>query len=89
LKERLLVVFLALLSLTACNNNDSATYTVTKEIGRRNIIAYGTTDIDTDLISRSELVIFALYPTIFIEWIEKNQRKGNQDIECLGEFVLG
>ncbi len=40
--KRLLVVFVALLSLTACNNNDSATYTVTKEIGRRNIIAYGT-----------------------------------------------
>ncbi len=39
----------------------------------RGIIAEGTTKLDPELIGRAELVIFALYPTVFIEWIEKNQ----------------
>ncbi len=37
------------------------------------MIRYGTTEIDAELIGKSELIIFALYPTVFIEWIEKNQ----------------
>ena len=37
------------------------------------IIDFGTTELDADIIGTSELVIFALYPTVFIEWIEKNQ----------------
>lgn len=36
-------------------------------------IKWGTTELDEDIISRSELIIFALYPTIFIDWIEKYQ----------------
>ena len=39
----------------------------------RNMIAYGTTELDEKLISDSKLIIFALYPTVFIEWISKNQ----------------
>ena len=39
----------------------------------RNMIARGSCEIDRDIIKNSELVIFALYPTVFIEWIEKNQ----------------
>ena len=39
----------------------------------RGMIAYGTTEIEPELISESDLVILALYPTVFIEWIEKNQ----------------
>ena len=39
----------------------------------RGMIKYGTTEIDPALIGKSDLVIFALYPTVFIEWIEKNQ----------------
>jgi len=40
---------------------------------KRNMISYGTTELDEKLIADAELVIFALYPTIFIDWIEKNQ----------------
>ena len=39
----------------------------------RGIIRYGTTRIDAELIADSELVIFALYPTVFINWIKENQ----------------
>ena len=38
-----------------------------------NMISYGTTEIDEELIASSELIIFALYPTTFIEWVEKYQ----------------
>ncbi len=38
------------------------------------MISYGTTEIDENLIGESELIIFALYPTVFIEWIKKYQR---------------
>jgi prephenate dehydrogenase len=37
------------------------------------MIKYGTTELDPKLIGEAELIIFALYPTVFIEWIEKNQ----------------
>lgn len=40
---------------------------------RRGMIDYGTTEIDEHLIKNSELIIFALYPTIFIEWVEKHK----------------
>ena len=55
-------------------------YCITKEEGdiayakERGIITDGTTELDTELIGRAELVIFALYPTVFIDWIEKNQQ---------------
>lgn len=39
----------------------------------RNMISYGTTEVDPKLIGESELIIFALYPTVFIEWIESYQ----------------
>ncbi len=35
-------------------------------------ISGGTTDVDPELIAKSELIIFALYPHTFIEWIERN-----------------
>ncbi len=37
------------------------------------MITRGTTELDANMIRDAELIIFALYPTIFIEWIEKNQ----------------
>ena len=37
------------------------------------MISYGTCELDEKLIKESELIVFALYPTVFIEWIEKNQ----------------
>ena len=40
---------------------------------KENIIDEGTTELDEKMIGESDLVIFALYPHIFVEWIEKNQ----------------
>ncbi len=39
----------------------------------RKMIEYGTTELDAELIQSADLIIFALYPTVFIDWIEKNQ----------------
>ncbi len=38
------------------------------------MIQSGTTELDHELVADSELIIFALYPTVFIDWIEKNQQ---------------
>jgi prephenate dehydrogenase len=38
------------------------------------MISYGTTDIEPELIAESEIIIFAIYPTAFIEWIKKHQQ---------------
>ena len=40
---------------------------------KNNMISYGTSKVDEQLIKNAELIIFALYPTVFIEWIEKYQ----------------
>ena len=40
---------------------------------RENIIDEGSTELDEKMIGDADLVIFALYPHIFVEWIEKNQ----------------
>ncbi len=37
------------------------------------MIDEGSTELDERIIGESDLVIFALYPHIFVEWIEKNQ----------------
>lgn len=39
-----------------------------------NIIAEGTTEADPAMIGRADVVIFALYPHIFKEWIRNNQQ---------------
>lgn len=41
---------------------------------REGIIAYGTTVIEPELIAGAELIVFALYPHTFIEWIKENQQ---------------
>ena len=40
---------------------------------KENIIDEGTTELDARIIGVADLVIFALYPHVFIEWIETNQ----------------
>ncbi len=40
---------------------------------KENIIDVGTTEIDEQIIGEADLVIFALYPHVFVEWIEKYQ----------------
>lgn len=39
----------------------------------KGMISCGTTELDAKLISSSELIVFALYPTVFVKWIEENQ----------------
>ena len=39
-----------------------------------NMIDDGTTTVDPAVIQRAELIVFALYPHVLLEWIEKNQR---------------
>ena len=40
---------------------------------KEKIIDEGTTEIDARMIGESDLVIFALYPHVFVEWIRDNQ----------------
>ena len=40
---------------------------------KEKIIDEGTTKIDDKIIGESDLVIFALYPHVFVEWIRDNQ----------------
>ena len=37
------------------------------------MISYGTTEVEPELIKDAELIIFAIYPKAFIEWINKYQ----------------
>lgn len=39
----------------------------------RGMIYGGTTEVDPDLVGSADLVVFAVYPKIFLEWIEKHQ----------------
>jgi prephenate dehydrogenase len=40
---------------------------------KENIIDEGSTLLDERMIGQADLVIFALYPHVFVEWIEQNQ----------------
>ena len=40
---------------------------------REGIIDEGTIELDARIIGEADLVIFALYPHVFVEWIEQNQ----------------
>ena len=40
---------------------------------RENIIDEGSTTLDEKIIGEADLVIFALYPHVFVDWIKKNQ----------------
>lgn len=39
----------------------------------RGMIAYGTTEVEESLVREAELIVFALYPTVFFKWIEEYQ----------------
>lgn len=41
---------------------------------KEKIIDEGSTELDEKLIGEADIVIFALYPHIFVEWIEQNQK---------------
>lgn len=38
------------------------------------IIDYGTTEVEPDLVGKADLVVFSLYPHVFLEWIEQYQQ---------------
>ena len=38
------------------------------------IISSGTTEVEPELVGGADLIVFALYPHVFIEWIEKYQQ---------------
>ena len=40
---------------------------------KQGMIAFGTTEVDADLIFQADLIIFALYPHVFIQWIKDYQ----------------
>ena len=40
---------------------------------REGIIDEGSVELDENMIGEADLVIFALYPHVFVEWIEQNQ----------------
>ncbi len=40
---------------------------------KEGIIDEGSTELDERIIGEADLVVFALYPHVFVEWIEKNQ----------------
>ena len=40
---------------------------------KEHLIDEGSTDLDERMIGEADLVIFALYPHIFVEWIKQNQ----------------
>lgn len=40
---------------------------------REGMIDEGSTELDENMIGQADIVIFALYPHIFVEWIEQNQ----------------
>lgn len=41
---------------------------------KNGIIDYGTTEIEPEIIGEADLVVFALYPHIFKEWVKENQQ---------------
>lgn len=49
-------------------NENSIKYAVDNQI-----IDCGETEIDENLISSADLIVFALYPHVFLEWIKNNQ----------------
>ncbi len=38
------------------------------------LINEGTVEIDPDIIGKADLVVFALYPKVFVKWLEDNQQ---------------
>ena len=47
------------------------------------MIAHGTTEIDAEMIGKADLIVFALYPHIFIEWLESGRKESVADMARL------
>ena len=48
---------------------DSVDYAI-----ENSMISKGSTEVNRETVGEADLIIFALYPTVFIDWIEKNQQ---------------
>ncbi len=79
---RILIVGLGLLGGSYAQALTAKGYTVDAISDKENdidygigagIISHGAATPDADLIGKADLVVFALYPHVFLEWIEKNQ----------------
>ena len=55
-------------------DQDSVDYA--KSIG---IIDYGTVSVEPELVKKSDFIVFAVYPDVFVEWIEKYQQLFSPD----------
>lgn len=56
----------------------------------RGMIEYGTTEVEPELVGEADLVIFALYPTVFIDWVKEYQhlfKKGSLITDVTGVKV--
>ena len=55
---------------------------------KEGLIDEGSTEIDEKIIGDADIVIFALYPHIFIEWIEQNQHLTEIEVDhVIAAFV--
>ena len=79
--KTILIVGLGLLGGSYARALKKKGYTVNAITKEESSIAYalenglidrGTTQVDADLIAGADLVVFALYPHIFVEWIKEN-----------------
>lgn len=80
--HKILIVGLGLLGGSYAQSLTRQGYTVRAITRRQETIDYavehgliesGTTEIDGALIADSNLIVFALYPNIFLDWVEKHQ----------------
>lgn len=40
---------------------------------KNGMITYGTTEVEENIVGSADLIVFALYPTVFIEWLKNYQ----------------
>lgn len=80
--KRILIVGLGLIGGSYASALSKKGYTVNaitleqKDIDyarEKGIIAYGSTSVDHEMVYRADIIIFALYPKIFIKWIAEHQ----------------
>ncbi len=80
-RTHILIVGLGLLGGSYAMALKKQGYTVSAITREEDSIAYalehglidrGTTDVDADLITQADMVVFALYPHVFQEWIRKH-----------------
>lgn len=80
-KTKFLIIGLGLMGGSYAKGLKKAGYTVWAISDKQNAIEFaisngiidkGAAFVDESLISQADIVIFSLYPTVFIEWVEKN-----------------